>query len=571
MTVLIADPLATFDSLGVTAGYTGTATPTNTNTQGGGPGVRINSTGGVVRIRGLDATGAPTAEMGATSLYVSVWVYIAARPTGFVNHVMLYNSAGAQRVGVAFTDSTGTLNLRYSNGSDVNTSIGVTAVIPLGLHLIEVKCQNVSSVGGASAELKVDGVSLLSASGLTIGSGSRTIDRLGLEMASSGDVTFSCPVADDAAYPGPCATQVLVPSASGNANDWVTGTGATFAEVDEVDGSHANDGDTTYSKDSTNGHIQLFNTTNTTGTLGTIKAVVPWIICRDEGGASAIAVAHFRTSQATTYYTSDSDPGATYAYRARIRSLDPDTSAAWTQANVDLLQVGMANSASVAARVTAVGIFVIYQPVVLGVAALTASATIGATAQAIHAALAALTAAATISPAAKLTLGGAAALAASATLSPAPVATYAAASALAASAVLSPAATVTTPTATAALTAAASLAAVASLTLPGAASLSATATLAGVPALTLQGVAALAASAQVAAAPRLTLSGAAALLAAAAIHAAATRAGIVGWRRPQVGDARTVTLAVGDADPLASVTLPPGDAAPIGTLPPGDA
>lgn len=45
----------------------------------------------------------------------------------------------------------------------------------------------------------------------------------------------------------------------------------------------------------------------------------------------------------------------------------------------------------------------------------------------------------------------------------------------------------------------------------------------------------------------------------------------VGWRRPQVGDARSVVLPVGDADALAAVSLPPGDAAPIGSLPPGDA
>ena len=314
-------------------------------------------------LRGWGATGA-AAELGDDSLYASVALYIATMPDQNCIVLQIMNSANGVMMS-ARLNATGLVVCNYSDATDTTVLVGnSTQALNTGQwYTIEIAATSVSAVGGGTATLGIDQQTITSASGLTFRSGSRTCDRVRVGVVTAGtttDLYFDDLVADNAAFPSNTYIAPLYPT--GNVTTaWATGTGTGFGEVDEVTGAAGNDGDTSYLGSSTSGNVATYTGTSILPvTMRQIVAVQPYIVIRDEGGASTLNLRHI--SGATTTNLSTLDPGATYVMNSTILNTDPNTSAAWTVAAVNAFTIGVVNGAAVAARCTAVGQMVAFRP-----------------------------------------------------------------------------------------------------------------------------------------------------------------------------------------------------------------
>lgn len=305
------------------------------------------------RIRKLAATGAPTIFV-ETNAYFSGYFYVGSRPSAADEDVWRFTGAATNGPTIAHTTS-GTLKLYYYNGSNTKTLVGTTSALSTSAwHLFEVSIVNYATgSANGSIELKIDGVSALSATSIQH-TASSTDHLESCIIGSNIDGAFSASnvywddiAISDSAYPGAGQVNILVPTAAGTeSTGWASGTGATYAEVDEI----PHDSDTTYIKSTAAGDARNYNLTDsaTAGVAGTVGAVKFCAINRNEGGAPSGHVRWGKTSISASTSTSTAAFPASYGLIAGISST-------WTTtADVDALILGVAQvGTSLAARCTA--------------------------------------------------------------------------------------------------------------------------------------------------------------------------------------------------------------------------
>ena len=303
---------------------------------------------------GKQADGA-SAEFNAASLYSHFTLRWDTLLGGSAAIWLVYGLAAGGTPLLAYINSTsgGVLQVVYVDGSNVGQVASGSFSCSTGqVYDIEFAVLNAATAGAASVVMRVDGVEVVNASGLTLTSavGNIGIAAVGVVANTTGDVRFDDIAFRDDGWCGPLRVTSLTPNAAGNYANWASGTGSTYAEVD--DGT--SDGDTTYIKSSTSGDKSSFATTDLAGSP-TVKAVKALLHARDEGGASAIApMFRYSSTDAIGSYT---DPGSAYVTRGYIRSTDPSGNA-WTATSVNGAEVGVASNASVAARVTRMALLV---------------------------------------------------------------------------------------------------------------------------------------------------------------------------------------------------------------------
>lgn len=176
-------------------------------------------------------------------------------------------------------------------------------------------------------------------------------------------VAFDC-YFDDAfisstAFPSGGQCLQLIPDGDGNYTGWASGTGTTFAEVDDV----PHDTDTTYVKalDTGDNTARTFSMTSraTAGVIGAIAALKLVAIIRTESTSLASSVGLRLRSGSTDSDTTAREWTTTYTLNAKLFETDPATSAAWTGTAVDAVEGGVyAGTISQAQRCTAIGIMV---------------------------------------------------------------------------------------------------------------------------------------------------------------------------------------------------------------------
>lgn len=221
----------------------------------------------------------------------------------------------------------------------------------------------------AAYELKINGVSELSGTMDTTTTNHNMV-RLGKATDRNGEsVDFfydDFALRNDTTYPGEGQVLQLLPNANGATQAWTAGTNASdYLEVDET----PTDADTTYVKSTGSaGDVALFAMQNTVtaGISGTISAVKPYIRVREDTAVTSANRIRF-VSGATTSDGNATNRTAGYADVMRVFATDPDTSAAWTLAGVDGIQVGSIEDNAVAMRITSVALMVEYVPAAGGV------------------------------------------------------------------------------------------------------------------------------------------------------------------------------------------------------------
>jgi hypothetical protein len=135
---------------------------------------------------------------------------------------------------------------------------------------------------------------------------------------------------------GECKIITGLPSADSATNHaWTPKSGTVhFSEVNEADP----DGDTTYNKTSTVSAIDtyLFPTVVTTNTIAAVQGVLTFR--KDDAGSHTLALT--LRSGTTNYFGTTVSVGGGYAMTRQIYETDPNTSAAWTVANLNAAEIG---------------------------------------------------------------------------------------------------------------------------------------------------------------------------------------------------------------------------------------
>jgi hypothetical protein len=215
-----------------------------------------------------------------------------------------------------------------------------TALLTGSWYYIEAKFVLHDTTG--SVTVKVDGTTVLSLTNVdTRNAGTPLVNGVRYET-SGGATTDYCDlyVADTTGttnndFLGDTRVRELYPNGAGTYTDFTPSAGSNYQAVDET----AQDGDTTYVQSSTVGHKDTYAYTDL-ATSPTIKGARLLLLAKkDDAGARSIAPTV--KSGATEDDGTTAALSTSYVYYSKIWETDPNTSAAWTAANLNAAEFGV--------------------------------------------------------------------------------------------------------------------------------------------------------------------------------------------------------------------------------------
>jgi hypothetical protein len=162
------------------------------------------------------------------------------------------------------------------------------------------------------------------------------------ESSATSNIYWDDIILDDANWIGPTSIQGLVPTGAGATTGFTPSTGANYAAVDEVPASDAD-----YVYTNTPNVVDTYALGNLTGTINSVKAVQVQARCMQEG-SPAVPKVQLVTRPASTDRVSASKSVQTFVPKSvfNIWELNPEDSAAWEQADVDGMEIGIKAVAS---------------------------------------------------------------------------------------------------------------------------------------------------------------------------------------------------------------------------------
>lgn len=194
--------------------------------------------------------------------------------------------------------------------------------------------------GAGYLRVFVNGSPIINFTGNTQGiAGVNTSARVGLfgsgvsgHLMSFDDIYVS----DRATRFGECRVEPLRPNGDTATKGFTPNAGVdNYARVNEV----LTDGDTSYVYSSLVGAEDLYDIDNLSVTPQNIFAVQTRVVARKDDVATRVIQAGLK-SGATTVYGSDFFLASSYTTKVDIYEEDPNTTAAWTKAAIDALQIG---------------------------------------------------------------------------------------------------------------------------------------------------------------------------------------------------------------------------------------
>jgi hypothetical protein len=252
-------------------------------------------------------------------------------------------------------DSTQGMNLLLNTDGSIavrrnTTTLFTTAanvIVADAWHYIEFKVTVHSSAG--AYELKVDGVSLTSASGVNTRGGAtnnyfNTIRLQGVSGVVAGrghwfDDFYICDssgaVNND--FLGDRRVITIFPDSAGDTTQFTPDSGSNYARVNEQTNGY--DSDTSYVEDATTGHRDIYNF-DAIANLAVVNGIQQNVICR-KTDATDFTIKLTSKTGATVSVGSGINVGSTsYLGKTRIQETDPDTVSAWTDTGLSAAQFG---------------------------------------------------------------------------------------------------------------------------------------------------------------------------------------------------------------------------------------
>jgi hypothetical protein len=234
-------------------------------------------------------------------------------------------------------DQNGAIKFGRGDFTTNNICSSANGVIVAGAwNYIEVELVRGSGSAG-SVNIYCNGTLVANASSTNTGASS--IDNIGIttEAASSGFRYFDdLYVTNTSTKLGECKVETIRPSADTAQKDWTPNSGANnYSRVNTT----TMDDDTTYNASATVGNKDLFDLADLATVPNSIKAVQTVFVARKDDATTRTARVNMKNGSTTTNGTTRS-MASSYSYWNDIYETNPDTSAAFTGANVNAMQLG---------------------------------------------------------------------------------------------------------------------------------------------------------------------------------------------------------------------------------------
>jgi len=190
--------------------------------------------------------------------------------------------------------------------------------------------------------LKVNGIIAINESGVKTSASTLNINKITFQVNNSAYFYLDDFILDDANWIGPSSIQGLAVTGAGNSAQFDPSTGNNYACVDEIPPSDAD-----YISTNTPNEIDTYACGDLTGTINSIKAVQVQARCMQEG-SPAVPKIQLVTRPTSTDRVSASKSVQTFAPGtvSNIWELNPDDSAAWSEADVNGMEIGVKAVAS---------------------------------------------------------------------------------------------------------------------------------------------------------------------------------------------------------------------------------
>lgn len=278
-----------------------------------------------------------------TEIWVSVMVaHVVSNSSNTQPFLQLYDSVNAKVFLQLDMDANSTVSMEYWNGAayieqpglfPVDTSFAENAIHRYTLHA---KLHDTTGV----FECYIDDVLAYKLSGDTLLGGYANFDQVILGAANSGTgtgagTTFSELIVSTTPTWGQRVFSHLVTGAGTN-TAWTNGA----TEVDDV--AVANDADSI--TDDVNGDVETYANTNLATEPNRMipSCVITAFRGQNSGAGSANNIQHTIRSGGTDYFSSSvTGLSTTLAPYQNIWTTDPNTAAAWTNSNIDAMEVGV--------------------------------------------------------------------------------------------------------------------------------------------------------------------------------------------------------------------------------------
>ena len=275
---------------------------------------------------------APTALGNATSGYVGFGVNMSNVSETGINFFQLRDVYVSNGQHLNLRVEAGFLKL-YRNTTLIATGGSFTANV---WYYIEIYWNIHASTG--TCTIKRDGATEISFTGNTYaGTGGTYVNTIAIWSGTYNTKLYDDMYISNSEFLGNFRTVRLSPNAAGDSTQWTANTGTNVAAIDDT----ATDSDTTYVSTSTTDHIDLYNMTSPTHGGTTILGVDVRYDYRREVSDTNFAPV-FKTSGGTVQVgTTIPVTSATYVVSNVLRTTNPETAVAWTQGDIDGLQIGV--------------------------------------------------------------------------------------------------------------------------------------------------------------------------------------------------------------------------------------
>jgi hypothetical protein len=283
-----------------------------------------------------------------TTIYMNFSIRLA--DSGMNTYINFFDTLSSTQCTIYFYstfDSTYPQCVRVTKGSKTGTQI---ALVPYSLAFetwtnVSVKVTFSSSAG--TVDIRINDNSILSATGLNNISTSHAytnIVRFGIE-----GTTTNCLVTDFLLYDSTgsnnntwissenVSMRTLMANADGTTNDFTPSSGSRYQCVSE----QAADDDATYVSSNTPNNIQLFGITDVaSGSISSINAIQ--VIAnsrRTDLGTRTVAL--MARTNSTNYTSPTLSLAPEYVQLKNIWAVNPNTSSAWTESDINALEAGI--------------------------------------------------------------------------------------------------------------------------------------------------------------------------------------------------------------------------------------
>jgi len=267
-----------------------------------------------------------------TELYIA-FKYYTPNTYSYNSILTLKDSAGTIIASVS-KPSSGFLTLRRGDAYGTLLATG-THVVGQKAFLIEVRYKPLNS--GGVVQVKLDGVLEIDYSGDTT-NGLEDVQRLKMGNEPNGTYFsgyFDDFIVDDANWIGNTKLGIIVPDGTGTTNNWTASAGNAWDCLNEKPPV-----DTDYVYSNTTNQIATYAMT-TIASMNSVKSIQLQARAAYEGSPTPTKIQLGVRASGTDYFATDLSPPVSFGMLTKILELNPADSAAFEQADIDALEVGV--------------------------------------------------------------------------------------------------------------------------------------------------------------------------------------------------------------------------------------